>query len=353
MLRLLTAALTAAACIGLLAGYYALRVRAYSSLDLVLEGDFPIEADDEIGFVPIRNGSTLRRHPGIGLSYHLFTSDRRARVSAAGEPTPSKVDLLTIGCSFSWGHGVENPETYTALIGRRTGMRVANLAFASYGTVQAVQMLERNLDLRPRVVVYGLIQDHVKRNLSSCAPTYGPACLPVAWVDFDAGGRPFLHPPDREAYAFNRRFWDAFFFRGPWAQRLAVAVEADARRIAGGSDHHADDPPHRQAAAVYLLRRMRAVAAQCGAHLVIVYIPYLERGQTNPPPPALATGLRSVTGEGVTILDLAPVVARYYEDPARPLLRFELDAHPNAAAHALIAAELEGVLRRRGLVSPP
>lgn len=331
-----------------------MRARSYSALDLVLEGDFPIEADDAMGFVPIRNGSTLRRHPRSGLAYHLFTSDRRARASAAGERTPPRVDLLTVGCSFSWGHGVENPETYTALVARRTGMRAANFAFSAYGTVQAVQMLERTLDLRPRVVVYGLIQDHVKRNLSSCAPTYGPACLPVAWVDFDPAGRPFLHPPDAEEYAFNRRFWDAFFFRhGSWAHRLAVAVEADARRIARQADHHMDDPPHRQAAAAFLLGRMRALAARSGTQLVIVYIPYLERGQTNPVPPALAAALRTVTGDGVTVLDLAPVVARYYEDPARPLLRFALDAHPNAAGHALIADELEGVLRRRGLVPPP
>jgi lysophospholipase L1-like esterase len=114
-----------------------------------------------------------------------------------------------------------------------------------------------------------------------------------------------------------------------------------------------DDPPHRQEAAVFLLGRMRALAARGGAQLVIVYIPYLERGQTNEVPPALATALRSVQGDGVIVLDLAPVVARYYEDPARPLLRFGLDAHPNPAGHALIADALEGLLRRRGLVPPP
>ena len=43
-------------------------------------------------------------------------------------------------------------------------------------------------------------------------------------------------------------------------------------------------------------------------------------------------------------------MTRYYADPARPLLRFERDAHPNAAAHSLIADELEGTLRRRGLL---
>lgn len=335
---------------GILAGYYALRVREYSSLDLVLEGDFPIEADDEIGFVPVRNGATLRRHPRAGLAYHLFTSDRRARVSARGERTAPAVDLLTIGCSFSWGHGVENPETYTAVIARRAGLRAANVAFSSYGTVQAVQMLERNLDLRPRIVVYGVIQDHVKRNFSGCAPAYGPACLPCAWVDFE-GGRPFLHPPDGGAYAFNRRFWDTFFFRrGSWPRRLLVTAEADVRRLSGETFFDKGDPGARQASLEFLLGRMRTLTRKAGAQLVIVYIPYLERDGTNPVPPALAAALRSVIGDGVTVLDLAPVVARYYADPARPLLRFERDAHPNSAAHALIADELEGALRRGGLL---
>jgi hypothetical protein len=338
-------------CVALLAGYYAYRARAYSALDLVLEGDFPIEADAEMGFVPARNASTFRRHPRSGLAYHLFTSDRRARVSAPGQATPPRVDMLTIGCSFSWGHGIENPETYTSLVASRTGLRVANLAFSSYGTVQAVQMLERSLDLRPRVVVYGVIQDHVKRNLSACAPTYGPACLPTAWVDFDDAGQPFLHPPDPDAYAFNRRFWDAFFFRSrSWPGRLAVAAEADLRRIAAAPAHDTGDPARREAALEFLLGRMRAATTGAGAQLVIVYIPYLERGSTNAIPPALAAALRSVDGDGVTVLDLTPVITRYYADPARPLLRFERDAHPNALAHALIAGELEATLRRRGLV---
>ena len=299
----------------------------------------------------MRNGATLRRHPRTGLAYHLFTSDRRARVSARGESTAPAVDLMTIGCSFSWGHGVENPETYTAVLARRAGLRAANLAFSAFGTVQAVQVLERNLDLRPRVVVYGVIQDHLKRNLSGCAPAYGPACLPCAWVDFDASGRPFLHPPDADAYAFNRRFWDTFFFRRvSWPRRIAVTVEADARRLAGRTAFHGGDPASRQAALEFLLARMRAAARQGGAHLVVVYIPYLERGGTNAASPALSAALRSVAGDGVSVLDLAPVVARYYADPARPLLRFERDAHPNAAAHLLIAEELERMLRVEGLL---
>jgi hypothetical protein len=212
-------------------------------------------------------------------------------------------------------------------------------------------MLERNLDLRPRAVVYGVIQDHVKRNHSGCAPAYGPACLPCAWIDFDATGRPFLHPPDGDAYAFNHRFWETFFFRrGSWPRRLAVTVEADVRWLAGETAFDEGVPATRQAGLQFLLGRMRALTRRTGAHLLIVFIPYLERGGTNPPPPALSAALRSVAGPGVTVLDLAPVVARHYADPARPLLRFERDAHPNAAAHALIADEVEGALLRAGVL---
>jgi lysophospholipase L1-like esterase len=144
-----------------------------------------------------------------------------------------------------------------------------------------------------------------------------------------------------------------FFHRGSWVRRLAVTAEADARRIAGETSHGTGDPAHRQRALEFLLERMRADTARVGAQLVVVYIPYLERGGTNAAPPALEGALRSVAGNGVTVVDLAPVVTRYYADPARPLLRFERDAHPNAAAHALIAEALEGALRRAGLVPPP
>lgn len=351
VLAALTALVAAGVCAALAAGYYTVRARAYSSLDLVLEGDFPIEADEEMGFVPIRNGASVRRHPRTGLSYQLFTSDRRARVSARGEATPPVVDLMTIGCSFSWGHGVENPDTYTAILARRHGLRAANLAFSSYGTVQALQMLERNRDLQPKVVVYGVIQDHLKRNLSPCAPVYGPACLPYAWVDFDAHERPFLHPPNNDDYDFSRRFWDAFFFRrGSWARRLALALEADARRLANPPPEDDGGPERRRKGAAFLLDRMRAATRNMGAHLVVAYMPYLERGGTQEPSPALAAALAEVAGAGVTVVDLAPAVRRHYADPAAPLLRFERDRHPSAAAHVLFASGLEPVLRARGLV---
>lgn len=352
LLALLMGGLTLAVCAALLLGFYAHRIRRLSTLDLLLEGDFPLEPDPLIGFVPAARAATVRAHPRAGLRYHLFTSGRRARVDARGEETPEQVGLLAVGCSFTWGHGVENEQTYVSLVSRRLGVRAANLAFASYGGVQSVLMLERNRDLRPRLVVYGVIQDHAKRNLSPCAPTFGPSCLPASFVAFDGAGRPYVHPPDMREYAFNRRFWDAFFFqRASWPRLLALALEGDVRRVVRGQG---DDgtPERRRRSYELLLTRMRAATEAMGAHLLVVYMPYLERGTTNAMPPSLRQALATVAGPSVTVLDLAPLVARHYTAADAPALRFESDPHPSAAGHAFFAEAVEARVREGQWLEP-
>jgi len=335
----------------LAAGFLYWRARAYRSLDLVFEGDFPIDPDPEIGFVPIRNGATVRRHPRAGLAYHLFTSDRRARVDRRGERTPPAVDLVTVGDSFSWGHGVENADTYTSRLGARRGAPAANFAFAAYGTVQSRQMLARVLDLRPRVVVYGFIADHVKRNISPCAPAYGAVCLPFSYVGTDAGGGLVIRRPDLALFDVNRRVWQDFFFSKTIGVRQLVAVaRAEAARWRQPHPEVADTPETRQRILERLIGEMADDAAGIGACLVVVNIPYLERGTTNPMPAPLKDAVRRLARPKLLLLDLAPVVARHYADPAAPLLRPERDGHPNALAHALFAQAIDAFLREKGLV---
>jgi hypothetical protein len=302
--------------------------------------------------VPVRNAASLRAHPRAGLRYHVFTSDRRARVSRRGERTPPEVALLTVGDSFSWGHGVENEDTYTARLGRRWGVPAANLAFSAYGTVQSLQMLQRSLDLRPRLVVYGFIADHMKRNVSPCAPAYGPLCLPFSYVGLDAAGAPVLRRPDPRLFAVNRRFWDEFFFaRKVGPGQVLAAAEAEWTRLARTPRPEApDDPATRERILERLVGDMARSSASAGAALVIVHIPYFERGGTNPMPEPLRDALDRLHAPNVAVLDLAPLVQRHYADPSAPLLRFDRDRHPNPAAHALIADVLDAFVRDRGLL---
>ncbi|HEU0107849.1 MAG TPA: hypothetical protein VFT38_16830 [Vicinamibacteria bacterium] len=303
--------------------------------------------------MPVRNAASLRRHPRAGLAYHVFTSDRRARVSRRGERTPPEVSLLTVGDSFSWGHGVENEDTYTARLARRWGMPAANLAFSAYGTVQSLQMLQRSLDLRPRLVVYGFIADHMKRNVSPCAPAYGPLCLPFSYVGTDERGQPVIRRPDPGLFAMNRRFWDEFFFAksvGP--RQVLVAAETEAARLTRTPRPEApDDPATRERILERLLGDMARAAGSVGARLIVVNIPYFERGGTSLMPVPLKDALGHLGEPNVSVLDLAPTVERYYANASAPLLRFDRDRHPSPAGHALIAEAIDGFVRDQGLLA--
>jgi hypothetical protein len=305
--------------------------------------------------VPVRDGASLRRHPRAGLAYHVFTSDRRARVSRRGERTAPEVFLLTVGDSFSWGHGVENEDTYTSRLGARWGVPVANMAFSAYGTVQSLQLLRRSLELRPRVVVYGCIADHMKRNVSPCAPAYGPLCLPFSYAGLDGGGEPVIRPPDPRLFEVNRRFWEEFFFaRSLGPRQVLSAAEAELVRFTRTPRPEApDDPATRERILERLLGDMAVAAISVDARLVVVNIPYLERGSTNPAPAPLKDAVTRLAAPNLAFLDLAPLVARHYADPSKPALRFERDRHPNPAAHALIAEAIDAFVRDRGLLPAP
>jgi hypothetical protein len=305
--------------------------------------------------VPVANAASVRRHPRAGLEYHVFTSDRRARVSRRGERTAPEAFLLTVGDSFSWGHGVENEDTYTARLARKWGMPAANLAFSAYGTVQSLQMLQRSLDLRPRLVVYGFIADHMKRNVSPCAPAYGPLCLPVSYMGTGEHGAPVLRRPDPGLFAVNRRFWDEFFFAkaiGP--RQMRAAAEAEWIRFTRTPRPEApDDSITRERVLMSLIGGMSDAAEKVGAKLLVLNIPYFERVPTRPVPVPLKNALTRLLRPNIVFLDLGPAVERHYSSPSAPLLRFERDRHPNSAAHALMADAIDASLRERGLLPGP
>jgi hypothetical protein len=150
----------------------------------------------------------------------------------------------------------------------------------------------------------------------------------------------------------NRRFWDDFFFAksiGP--RQLWAATTAEWTRLARTPRPEAsDDPATRERILERLLGDMARAAGSVGARLIILNIPYFERGGTTAMPPPLKDALARLDAPNLSVLDLAPAVERYYADPSRPLLRFERDRHPNPAAHALIADAIDGFVRDRGLL---
>jgi hypothetical protein len=338
-------------CGTILVGYFALRARWYPfpRSDLRMTGDWPLARDAEIGFVAAPSASTLRRHLASGIRLHLYTDHLGARVNAPGVETPPRVDLMTVGCSFSWGHGIENEETYTEHLRRRLGIRVANFAMGSYGTVHSLLLMRRHLALRPRVIVYGFFADHLWRNVSPCARSYAPFCFPVAHVAFAAGGVPAILPPrwDYATPELNRRFYEEITmtdrpsFRDVlWRARVDLFPLRESRTIP-----FAADAPTMHRALRWLVAQMAESAREIGATLLVVRIPRVEPGSTGPAPPEVAEALAAGGG---AVIDVTARFLRHRADPGAPSLMIP-DGHPSAAGHALIADEIEQAIRARRL----
>lgn len=328
-----------------LSSYVALQYRA--DIDMHIKGDWPIEGDSLIGFVTAKQALTTRIHTKKDLTFNVFTDARGIRVNADSKQTPDKVNILTIGGSFSWGYGMENEETYTEILRHKLNVSVANLSFGSYGTVQSLQLLQRNSDLQPKIIVYGFINDHLRRNLSPCAPSLAPFCLPVAYIDFGANGTPYIHGPRMEysSEAGRRSF------------EIITSGEFGVKNVLWGAKaifsnlknrfvfNYADSKELRQEGMLYLMSKMTLEAKRLGALLVVVYIPELERVYTSPPPSELIDALNP----DILFIDMSRTVTRYYEDERNPSLRFERDSHPNHLAHELIADEILNALENRAV----
>jgi hypothetical protein len=339
----------------------ALVLAAYASVRLtfaplprgerVIDGGAPFETDAELGFVPLRNGESVIEILASRRRFTVYTDARRLRVEARGAQTPPAVDLLTLGCSFAWGHGVDGAETFTARLGHERGLRVANAAMAGYGTVQALGMLGREKELRPRVVLYAFIEDHLRRNLSPCAPSYAPFCRPVGWVRFDTAGRPALAPPPFElANPAGAQAWqrDVAEHAGFAPSHLLWRIWRDGRQVWNVlAPIQRDDPAAREAAARVLLAAMAEQTDAMGARLVVAAIPELTPGAARPAPALLTRALP----RQALLVDLYPAVAAYERAGNAPALTDPDDPHPSAAAHELFARALAEALDANGLLS--
>jgi hypothetical protein len=288
-----------------------------------------------------------------------MTDHRRARVGAKDRQTPDTIDIMTIGCSYTWGHGVENDSTYASKLEEKTGLRVANFGMGGYGTVQSLLMLHRNLNTQPRIIIYGFLNVHITRNLSPCAPSHQPICLAVPYVAFNQEDDPYIHVPLLQNTArLSNQFYrevnlsgfhpDHALFRPEhllWGPRIGLSRLISGYRMQQEMTH----PGHRQRSLDFLLRNMVQAAERIRAHLVIVHIPLLYRNSSLEPPPELVRALASLNGR-VTFLDMRPIIAEHYQNPANPDLFLANDGHPNELAHELIAEELTAFLKKQRLL---
>lgn len=169
------------------------KIHEYHWLKMVLEGH------ERYGSVAVANTTGNERvepefdvHYTIGPDHWRVVPDLRPEVAV-------------LGCSFTFGVGVEDKESYPAVLNNRfwRDHKVRNYSLMGYGTRQACLILEDRLRLEPPpvAVFYGWIYDHIRRNYLGV--NYHGAMSPD-------GTFPFFEIVDGDAV-----------FQGPRANRLA------------------------------------------------------------------------------------------------------------------------------------
>lgn len=305
------------------------------------EGDSLFVFDPEIGFVARPNSSSKWTVPSAGIRYSVHTDGRGARVAASTPNKPSTADILFLGDSFTWGHGVEHGQTYAAKTIRSLGGDGVNLALPSYGMTQSLLTLQRHRDLAPKLVIFPINRDQLWRNVSPCGRSAYPFCLDTAHVALGRKGRLYIAPPwsDGVSRSMLQMQWERTGLDPlTWITHGADVTVARVRY--NRADFIASNADLQRAALEYLIEHIAATAAEIKARLLFVFIPDQSMAPTPEGLGPLAKRL------GLPFLDLTAAFAEL--DPAtRHALYIPGDGHPSAAGHALIAREITAFARGR------
>jgi hypothetical protein len=313
-----------------------------------IEGGPFLSYDPEVGYVALPNNSTkwtvFDADGNITLQFHAHTDRRGARVANRGEENPEPVDIVIVGDSFTWGYGVEGHEAFALKTTSALGASGANLALSSYGTTHSLQLLRRNRDLAPKLVIFALTYDHLWRNVSSCARSAYPFCLDYAYVAWNEKGRPFIALPWSNGVARVHRQMEAEQIGldpVTWiVHGLDVIVSQLRFKIANAT---ALDEEKQEAALKFLIQEMASTASEMKAKLLVVYLP----DESMSPSPRILS--QSAQNFGYRFLDLSEAPVKLGA-AARSKLYLPKDGHPSAAGHALIAQELVAYIRREQLL---
>lgn len=120
--------------------------------------------DPRLGYANRPGISGDHETPYFDVTYTI--DDRGCRITP--DPEHPIGEILFLGCSFTFGLGVEDEETFPYLLGARywTDYKVYNLSTPGWGTAHAYLNLIAWLEVHPTpaAVIYGWIPPHKTRN---------------------------------------------------------------------------------------------------------------------------------------------------------------------------------------------
>jgi hypothetical protein len=275
--------------------------------------------DPMVGRVIATRGSG--RHPD--KRFIVTVGEHGIRLNGREEP-PERPLTLAVGDSFAFGDGVDDAETWPAVLESVSGTRVINAGMFGFGLDQAVLRAEQLVDVyRPDTIVLGFIAHDVVR----CELSYWSG-FSKPYFDLDPNGTLRFHPaasPPASRWASIKRLLAysrtvEFLFPSwlHWEGPAALAVHHQGREVA-----------------CRLMERLASLGREHGARIVVMAHPQ----QPTPMPEERETKdavLACAVAANVQVVDLFPLFDALPE-PQRARL---FDRHFTPEGYHLVGAEL-------------
>jgi hypothetical protein len=255
---------------------------------------------------------------GVSTEVTILPDGSRATAPA---PSTADVELLFVGCSFTFGWAISDDETMAWRVQHdRPDLHVVNRGVNAYGTYQALLLLEELLGRgeRPARVIYGFHEVHEERNVA--APRWlemldrnahrGNVAVPYATLD--ENDQIVRHAPQRyPAWPLRDRLATVAFLERVYAGWTGAARVGQARRVTERS-----------------LLALRDLCAQHGIPFAVVFL------QASP-----ATARHYAAFLQRSKIPFADCVV-----PITPALRVPGEGHPNGTVNARWAECVEKTL---------
>ena len=250
-------------------------------------------------------GSRALYRPGVRArcrnvagEYYHYSTDSLGRRShgPSGSTGPAGPAVLALGCSFTFGIGVDDDETLPARLERILRRKVTNLGVPSGGLDPARWIYSQRGSLVPESkgswLVYTMLPDHLHRHSRS-----GPWSLVVSPLDVRAGargqafkrnfGKLMRFAPARWVYERILTTWMKLFYRRRLAGAYATGEELESfasglNRLA--AEYFAENPGGKFFLNVWYLEKPPSVTASIDQlqrlldpRITLVSMPGVER----------------------------------------------------------------------------
>ena len=315
------------------------------SLERIVYEDTAFIPDQQTGYRFRPNYQKMKRDKvevdgsEVEIITPVFQDHLGARVSGPDTLLPEKVDILSIGGSNTWGQGVRQEETFSAVFAQLMGNTERNFAISGVGGVSSYFQMKKNINLNPKWILYGFFEDHLNRNLRYCVNSGLLPCTPTPHVVLDSEKSPHFSLAENaeEQFEILRNYLRTMHMDNGvtlgwrdliWSfKRMLLSIDIFFHPEA----YNGATEQQKMEAAIFVHGEMARVAKEHGAGLIIVYIPSYS-GEINY---ASARLVEAVKKSGSIFVDTSAALIGL-RDSGEPIF-IKGDGHLSVEAHKVIA----------------